>query len=147
MGADPNPYTPRERVPRRRGDARLSTPASTTSVPVERVWPPDPEWGTDDRGRFYYRDYDGESLHVWRDKEGELWIDKRGEGPVYVRAQDATLILGAVEPPPVQPVYKTREEMAAFAKEWDAKVDAGRQQGARIFLQGITAAQQVKEVE
>lgn len=28
--------------------------------------------------------------------------------------------------PPAPPVPKTREEMAAFATEWDAKVEAGR---------------------
>ena len=82
---------------RRRG---LRSPNSRTAEATlpEATWPPDPEWDTDGRGRFRYTDYDGESLHVWRDKDGELWIDKRGEGPVYVRAQDIPLILGAVQP-------------------------------------------------
>jgi hypothetical protein len=34
-----------------------------------------------------------------------------------------------LQPDPPQPVPKTREEMAAFATEWDAKVEAGKARG------------------
>lgn len=82
---------------RRRGRRSPNSRPVDAALP-ETAWPPDPVWDTDDRGRFHYTDYDGESLHIWRDKDGELWIDKKGEGPVYVRQQDVALILGAVQP-------------------------------------------------
>lgn len=82
------------RKSRRRGERPVRTPMPEGWVAP--TWPPDPEWATDERGRFWYQDYDGESLHVWRDKDGELWIDKKGEGPAYVRSQDATLIADAI---------------------------------------------------
>jgi len=67
------------------------------SMTEDFKYPADPHWGRNDRGRFRYVDYDGESLHIWRDKDGELWIDKRGEGPVYIRKQDIPVILEAIE--------------------------------------------------
>lgn len=89
------------RKKRRREGLRVQAARAQPSVPAEeRKWPPDPYWGTDEHGRFRYVDYDGESLHVWRDKDGELWIDKKGEGPVYVRGTDVPMIVRAIE---VQP--------------------------------------------
>ena len=82
--------------PRRR--RRESRPVPATPEDMEPYkYPPDPYWGTDERGRFQYVDYDGESLHVWADKDGELWIDKRGEGPVYIRSEHISVIVKAIQ--------------------------------------------------
>ncbi len=59
--------------------------------PMEK-YPPEPRMYHDDHGRFHYMDYDGESLTIWRDKNGELWVDKHGQGPVYVRPEHAVII-------------------------------------------------------
>ena len=53
-------------------------------------------FGKSGRRAYSYTDYDGESLHIWRDSAGELWVDKTGEGPVYVRSQDIELIVMAL---------------------------------------------------
>lgn len=78
---------------RTRGSRRPTTPPTNAEV---HTYPPDPYWGTDDRGRFRYVDYDGESLHVRHESDGDLWIDKKGEGPVYVRKEDVPVILAAL---------------------------------------------------
>lgn len=75
---------------RARKQANLLTPAEATT------YPPDPYWGTDDRGRFRYVDYDGESLHIRYEEGGDLWIDKKGEGPVYIRSEDIPVIASAL---------------------------------------------------
>jgi hypothetical protein len=59
-------------------------------------WPAEPHWGKDARGRFRYTDYDGEQLFIWGEGDGELWIDKRGEGPVYIRPEHAEIIVNAI---------------------------------------------------
>lgn len=59
-------------------------------------YPPDPCWGTDDRGRFRYVDYDGESLHIRYEEDGDIWVDKMGEGPVYIRAVDIPVVIEAL---------------------------------------------------
>lgn len=81
----------RARVERRRR-RRESRPTPATSEDEPSTYPPDPHWGTDERGRFHYVDYDGESLVIWRDKDGAFWVDKKGEGPVFVRDQDLPVI-------------------------------------------------------
>lgn len=57
----------------------------------------EPYWGTDPRGRFYYVDYDGETLIVRHDKDGDVWVDKEGEGPVFIRKEHVALIVAALE--------------------------------------------------
>ena len=76
-----------------RGRSRPAAPAPDAAA---STYPPDPYWGTDDRGRFRYVDYDGESLHVRHESDGDLWIDKKGQGPVYVRREDVPVILAAL---------------------------------------------------
>lgn len=84
--------------PRRRTRAG-STPAL---IPVEEQepYPPEPHWGTDERGRFRYADYDGEQLVIRIDKSGDLWVDKLGEGPVYIRKEHIQVIIEALEAKP-----------------------------------------------
>lgn len=66
----------------------------------QESYPPEPHWATTPTGRFVYTDYDGESLHVWgRTKQG-LWVDKRGEGPVYLRREDVALIVAEMQKGP-----------------------------------------------
>jgi hypothetical protein len=88
-------YGIRNPEPRRRRERR-SRPAPR-NIPEEEqpVWPPDPHWGVDPHGRFVYTDYDGESLIVRksRDNDGSIWLDKGGEGPVFVRAEDVQVII------------------------------------------------------
>ena len=67
----------------------------TTPTP-DREYPPDPQWGTDARGQFRYMDYDGEQIRIWRTGLGDLRIDKRGEGPVFIREQDIPIIIEAI---------------------------------------------------
>lgn len=57
----------------------------------------EPHWGYDPRGRFHYTDYDGESLVVRRNPDGSVWVDKRGEGPVYITKEHVALIAAAME--------------------------------------------------
>lgn len=84
-----------EPVPPRRPRRRTKEP--TYIAPEDQpTYPPEPFWSTDDRGRFRYVDYDGESLVVWRNKDGALWIDKRGEGPVFIRDEDVAVIVEAI---------------------------------------------------
>ncbi|UYM26584.1 hypothetical protein SEA_BAUER_35 [Arthrobacter phage Bauer] len=83
--------------PRGRGGAR---PAPTQVSAEAHTYPPNPYWGTDDRGRFRYVDYDGESLHVRHEADGDLWVDKKGEGPVYIRKEDVHVIIDALQVAP-----------------------------------------------
>jgi hypothetical protein len=87
------------REERSRMSRRQARPTPTTGQDEAPTYPPDPYWGTDDRGRFRYVDYDGESLVIWHDKDGELWVDKHGEGPVFVRVQDLPVITEAFAAP------------------------------------------------
>lgn len=59
-------------------------------------YPPDPVWGRDRHGRFSYTDYDGESLMLRFEENGDVWADKLGEGPVYIRSEDVPVILAAL---------------------------------------------------
>jgi hypothetical protein len=59
-------------------------------------YPPDPVWGVE-RGRFCYTDYDGESLTVRHEANGDVWADKLGQGPVYIRKEDVPVIVAAFE--------------------------------------------------
>lgn len=73
---------------------------SREAIPSEPdSYPPDPYWGKDGRGRFIYTDYDGEQLTL-RFEEGDLWADKLGEGPVYIRKQDIPVIIAALNEQP-----------------------------------------------
>lgn len=56
----------------------------------------EPHYGTDRRGRFRYTDYDGEELVIWGDEDGDVWVDKRGEGPVFIRKEHIALIADAL---------------------------------------------------
>ena len=67
--------------------------------PTDTEYPPDPHWGRDKRGKFRYMDYDGESLLIYRNPDGDLWVDKHGEGPVFIRQQDIPLIVDAINDP------------------------------------------------
>lgn len=64
---------------------------------TDQQYPPDPIWGIERNGQFRYMDYDGESLRIWRNASGDLWVDKRGEGPVYVRNEDIPIIVNAIQ--------------------------------------------------
>lgn len=82
-----------ERQPRRRKrgerpQARVLPPESTEAP----KWPADPVWGEDERGRFSYRDYDGEALVIYSTGEGGIWVDKSGQGPVLVLPEHVDLI-------------------------------------------------------
>lgn len=88
-----------ERAAQRRQNRRLGRVRQpATIIPQEDAppYPPDPYWGTDERGRFRYVDYDGESLQVRYEDDGDLWIDKHGEGPVYIRREDIPVIVAAL---------------------------------------------------
>lgn len=89
---------PEEPIPPRRPRTRRRTGTPTYVAPEDMpTYPPDPFWVTDERGRFHYKDYDGESLVVWRDPLGDdIWIDKRGEGPVFIRKEDVAVIIEAI---------------------------------------------------
>lgn len=78
------------RAERRR--RRAARPAQAATDAPADTYPPDPHWGTDPRGKFRYTDYDGEALIIWPDSESGFWVDKQGEGPVYVREQDSPVI-------------------------------------------------------
>lgn len=91
-------YHIRNPEPRRR---RVTPRMPQTVVEAEGEqykYPPDPHWGVDKHERFIYTDYDGESLIIWKPKEddGSLWIDKGGQGPVFVRAEDVQVIVDGV---------------------------------------------------
>lgn len=60
-------------------------------------YPPDPVWGEDGPHRFHYTDYDGESLTLKYAHDGDIWADKLGEGPVYIRKEDIPVIVAAFE--------------------------------------------------
>jgi len=85
----------RRRRAKRAAEPVPDGPAST--------WPPDPDWGTDRHGRFRYTDYDGESLIIWQDPDGGRWVDKRGEGPVFIREQDSPIITEQLTKPQRSP--------------------------------------------
>jgi hypothetical protein len=59
-------------------------------------YPPDPHWGKDRRGWWRYTDYDGESVTLRRTAEGDLQLDKHGEGFVFIRQEDIPLIIAAM---------------------------------------------------
>lgn len=85
-----------QRNPARR---RRSERPAPHNIPEQEqpVWPPDPSWGIDPRGRFHYEDYDGEALVVWKAGDsGDLWMDKSGEGPVLVKAEHIDIIAGGM---------------------------------------------------
>lgn len=64
--------------PRRPRSRRTGTP--TYVAPEDQpTYPPDPYWATDERGRFRY-----------------VWVDKGGEGPVYIRKEHILLIVEAI---------------------------------------------------
>ena len=83
--------------PRRRRGERSAAPRNIPEQ-EQAPWPPDPYWGVDQHGRFIYTDYDGESLVVRADREGDgsLWFDKGGQGPVFVRAEDVSVIVAGI---------------------------------------------------
>jgi len=85
---------------RRRRAERAAEPVPDGPAPT---WPPDPDWGTDRHGRFRYTDYDGESLIIWQDPDGGRWVDKRGEGPVFIREQDSPIITEQLTKPQRSP--------------------------------------------
>lgn len=89
------------RAERRR--RRKANAAQATQGAPEVTYPPDPQWGTDPRGKFRYTDYDGEALLIWRDAEDGFWVDKQGEGPVYVREQDSPIITEQLTTPKRSP--------------------------------------------
>lgn len=73
---------------------------SNADDPKHQNWkyPADPWYGVNPRGAWEYDDYDGESLHVWSAGEGgDIWIDKKGQGPVLVRAEDVQIIISALK--------------------------------------------------
>ena len=80
----------------------------------DQQYPPDPHWGRDNRGQFRYMDYDGESLRIYRNPEGDLWIDKHGEGPVFIRQQDIPLILDAINDPRTPRDFRRSTNPRAF---------------------------------
>lgn len=88
---------------RRRRKASAAQAAQDGQAVPEVTWPPDPHWGTDKHGKFRYTDYDGETLLIWRDAEGGFWVDKQGEGPVYVREQDSPIITEQLTTPKRSP--------------------------------------------
>lgn len=63
----------------------------------EATYPPEPHWTTTPKGRFIYTDYDGESLHIRFEPNGDLWVDKKGEGAVYIRKEDVALIIAELQ--------------------------------------------------
>ena len=82
-----------KRLANREAKAKRLGGDRTNGVPKEpQSYPPDPVWGRE-RGRFYYTDYDGESLTIRHVRSGNVWIDKLGEGPVYLRKEDIPLIM------------------------------------------------------
>lgn len=64
---------------------------------------PDPHWGHDRHGRFQYVDYDEERLIVYPAQGGGVWMDKRGEGPVFVRQEDVAVIISALQSASLKP--------------------------------------------
>lgn len=60
-------------------------------------WPYDPMWKTSPGGRFFYTDYDGESLIIYRrgrgDREPSLWVETKGEGPVLIKPEHLEMII------------------------------------------------------
>lgn len=63
---------------------------------LNQQYPEDPHYGMDRNGWWRYTDYDGENLRVRRNTEGDLWIDKHGEGPVFIRQEDIPVIIAAM---------------------------------------------------
>lgn len=76
---------------------RLSGDRTNGIAKDPESYPPDPVWGEDGPYRFQYTDYDGESLVLKYAHDGDIWADKLGEGPVYIRREDIPVIVAAFE--------------------------------------------------
>lgn len=63
----------------------------------EDQWPRQAKCRRDSKGRFVYEDYDGEEVLIGRTRNGDVWMDKRGEGPVFIDKRDIHLIVKAME--------------------------------------------------
>ena len=88
---------------------------------------PEPQVNRDSKGRLVYTDYDGEQLIVRRNADGGLWIDKRGEGPVYVRAADVEMIVAAMTGPPKRRTPTPGMNKLAGHTEWCVKTHNPRE--------------------
>jgi hypothetical protein len=64
----------------------------------------------------------GQAEKALRQADTELVLAKHA----LAQAERHVVLTALMETDPPKPVPKTREEMAAFATEWDAKVEAGR---------------------
>ena len=100
-------------------------------------------------------------LDTWTLRSGEAWQADTGEAVILrvesILGDAATLgwplahakelrdqLTQHIDNATPKPVPKTREEMAAFAKDWDAKVDAGRarqEARAKWLAEGGTEAE------
>jgi hypothetical protein len=76
----------------------------------DKEYPPDPQWGFDQRGYWWrYMDYDGESLEVRVNDDNTVWVDKHGEGAVFIKAEHVPLIIKALTD---KDMYKRRRRRA-----------------------------------